>query len=239
MASQIERVTIELRRRILSGALPPGERVLEVQCAAELGVSRTPLRLALGELEKEGLLERLATRGFRVRQVTLAQVAMAIDVRGTLEGMAARLLAEAGAPAAVMAALKSCLHEGRALIDAAGAQGEPVDTQRWAAMNGRFHRTLADASGNPVLRSALDHVAKTPMAGPGALGASGQPLLELPFVQRAQQDHEDIVQAIEAREGVRAEALMREHARRSRDNKRVLVDALQGAQALAPVLLSS
>jgi GntR family transcriptional regulator of vanillate catabolism len=238
MASQIERVTIELRRRILSGALPPGERVLEVQCAAELGVSRTPLRLALGELEKEGLLERLATRGFRVRQVTLAQVAMAIDVRGTLEGMAARLLAEAGAPAAVMAALNSCLHEGRALIDAAGAQSEPVDTLRWAAMNGRFHRTLVDAAGNPVLRSALDHVAKTPMAGPVALGASGQPLLELPFVQRAQQDHEDIVRAIEAREGVRAEALMREHARRSRDNKRVLVDALQGgrAEAQAPLL---
>jgi GntR family transcriptional regulator of vanillate catabolism len=94
-------------------------------------------------------------------------------------------------------------------------------------MNGRFHRTLADAAGNPVLRSALDHVAKTPMAGPGALGVSGQPLLELAFVQRAQQDHEDIVAAIAAREGVRAEALMREHARRSRDNKKVLVEALQ------------
>jgi GntR family transcriptional regulator of vanillate catabolism len=227
MASQIDRVTTELRRRILSGALPPGERVLEVQCAADLGVSRTPLRLALGELEKEGLLERLATRGFRVRQLTLAEVAMAIDVRGTLEGMAVRLLAEAGPPPSVLAALKSCLHEGRSLIDAAaGAQGEPVDTLRWAAMNGRFHRTLVDAAGNPVLRSALDHVAKTPMAGPGALGVSGQPLLELPFVQRAQQDHEDIVQALQAREGVRAEALMREHARRSRDNKRVLVDAL-------------
>lgn len=234
MASQIERVTTELRRRILSGALPPGERVLEVACAAELGVSRTPLRLALGELEKEGLLERLATRGFRVRQVTLAQVAMAIDVRGTLEGMAARLVAEAGASPTVMALLQDCLQEGRALIDAAaaGPPGEPVDTLRWAAMNGRFHRTLADAAGNPVLRSALDHVAKTPMAGPGALGVSGQPLLELAFVQRAQQDHEDIVAAITAREGVRAEALMREHARRSRDNKKVLVDALQARVAL-------
>lgn len=86
-----------------------------------------------------------------------------------------------------------------------------------------------------MLRSALDHVAKTPMAGPGALGASGQPRLELPFVQRAQQDHEDIVQAIEAREGVRAEALMREHARRSRDNKRVLIEALQGGRPAAPL----
>lgn len=76
------------------------------------------------------------------------QIAMAIDVRGTLEGMAARLLAEAGAPAAVLVVLKACLQEGRDRIKAAGAQGERVDTLRWAAMNGRLHRTLADAAGN-------------------------------------------------------------------------------------------
>jgi GntR family transcriptional regulator of vanillate catabolism len=226
MPSMIERVTTELRHRVLSGALAPGERVLEVQFSEELGVSRTPLRLALVELEKEGLLERVTARGFRVRQVTMEQVAMAIDVRGTLEGMAARLAAENGAPRATLERLKACVDEGRTLVGAAASAGEPVDTARWAAMNARFHQALVEAAANPVLASALEQVTKMPMAAPGALGLAGQPVLELPFVQRAQIDHEDIVQAIEAREGARAESLLREHARRSRDNKRVLVEAL-------------
>lgn len=226
MASQIERVVTELRRRILAGVLAPGERVLEVACSEALGVSRTPLRLALGELEKEGLLERLPSRGFRVRQVTLDEVAMAIDVRGTLEGMAVRLLAESGPAPRVLAPLRACLDEGRAIVERARVGSEPIDMPAWAAMNARFHRTLAHESGNAALASALEHVAKTPLAGPGVLGVGFEASIEASFVQRAQLDHEDIVRAIEAREGSRAEALMREHARRSRDNKRVLVAAL-------------
>ena len=231
MASQIERVTMELRRRILAGELQAGERIREVQFSGELGVSRTPLRLALGELEKEGLLERLPTRGFRVRQVTLDEVAMAIDVRGTLEGMAARLLAEHGVTREVLEELQACVDEGRLLVEQALlGRDTPVDTARWAAMNARFHRALVEGAGNPALASAIDHIARTPMAGPGARGAAGvQPSLELAFVQRAQFDHEDVVRAIVAHEGARAEALMREHARRSRDNKRALVQGLHPA----------
>lgn len=226
MASQIERVTTELRRRILSGKLPAGRRILEVQFATELSVSRTPLRLALGELEREGLLERLPTRGFQVRRFTLDEIAMAIDVRGTLEGMAARSVAETGASADALQALKACISEGRMLIDEAMGSNQPIDTMRWAMMNMRFHKVLVQASANAVLVSSLEHVEKTPMAGPGALGVSGQPLVEHAFLQRAQLDHEDIVRAIEGREGTRAEALMREHARRSRDNKHILVHTL-------------
>lgn len=228
MASQIARVTLELRRRIMRGDLAPGERVGEVRFAEELGVSRTPLRLALSELEKEGLLERLSTRGFRVRRVTLDEVAMAIDVRGTLEGMAARSVAEAGASAVVLDTLRACLHEGQRLIERARATQAPLEVMEWAAMNKRFHETLVKAAANPVLVASLEQVSRIPMAGAGALGVSGvQPLLELAFVERAQFDHEDVVRAIEQREGGRAEALMREHARRSRDNKRVLMGGLK------------
>jgi DNA-binding transcriptional MocR family regulator len=66
MASQTERVASELRRRILSGELAPGLRIRELRFAPELGVSRTPMRLALAELEREGLLERMGTRGIKV-----------------------------------------------------------------------------------------------------------------------------------------------------------------------------
>ncbi len=232
MASQIEKVTAELRSRILRGSLAPGERIVELQFAPELGVSRTPLRLALGELERQGLVERVGKRGFQVRGVTLEEIANAIDVRGVLEGLAVRTLAEAGASAEVACALRACVQEGRALVNAAGLRRGVLDAPRWAAMNARFHAQLVGAAGNAALQSALEHVFKSPMASPGALGFNGAaPALELRFVERAQGDHEDLLQAIEAREGARAEALMREHARRSRDNKRKLSDpALQSGR---------
>lgn len=222
MSSLIERVTAELRRMVVSGELAPGERVVELDLAARLNVSRTPLRLAFTELEREGLFERLPKRGFRVRRVTLAEVIQAIDVRGALEGFAARCAAEAGVPPALMAELRDCVAEGRALLDAA-RRASVMDTQQWVAMNVRFHRALMQAANNAVLTDTMAHLAKTPMAAPDAVALGGvQPLLEIAFLERAQSDHEDIVNALAAREGSRAEALLREHARRSRDNKRVL-----------------
>src|SRR4051812_27269404 len=119
MASQIERVINELRRRVLAGQLAPGERLVELQFSAELGVSRTPLRIALGELEKEGLLERLPKRGFQVRRFTMDAISHAVDVRGVLEGMAARCVAEAGASDAVLQALGGCVEEGRLVLQQA------------------------------------------------------------------------------------------------------------------------
>jgi len=223
MPSQTERVASELRRRILEGELAPGLRIRELQFAPELGVSRTPLRLALGELERQGLLERVGKRGFQVRAVSLDHVADAVDVRGVLEGLAVRLLAEAGPPPALRAALADCIAEGRSIL-AAGEPAGPLDAGRWAAMNARFHGLLVDACGNVVLGPALEQATRVPLAAAGALGLSGtRPGLERSFLERAQADHEDLLQAIEAREGGRAEALMREHARRSRDNKRRLL----------------
>ena len=225
MASQIERVASELRRRILNGELEPGQRIVELQFAPDLGVSRTPLRLALGELERQGLLERVGKRGFKVRAVALDDIADAIDVRGVLEGFAARRVAESGGSASLRAGLAECIAEGRAVLSAPGPS-TTLDTARWAAMNARFHALLVDASGNDALRSALEHVSRAPLVAAGTLGLIGKrPRLERSFLERAQGDHEDLLQAIEAREGSRAEALMREHARRSRDNKRRLLQS--------------
>jgi GntR family transcriptional regulator, vanillate catabolism transcriptional regulator len=229
MASQIDRVISELRQRILSGRLRAGERVLEVQYAAELGVSRTPLRLALGELEKQGLLERLPTRGYRVRSFSLHEVAMALEVRGTLEGMAARLAAEAGVGTATLQTLQDCVQSGRSLLERARQHDTPFDAAGWAEMNARFHATLVTAAGNPALSSSLENLGRIPMVKPGELWVgSGDPQLTLGFIERAQFDHEDVVHAIAARQGARAEVLMREHARRSAENKRALAATSRG-----------
>lgn len=228
MSSQIDYTINELRRRILSGQAAPGERMVELELSAQLAVSRTPIRIALGELEKEGLLERLPTRGFRVRQFSVDEITNAVDVRGVLEGMAARQAAERGLRPETRAELQACIDEGRLLLEKAEAAGHVIDAARWVPMNARFHGALVEAAGNSTLTSALAHVSKTPMAGAGALSLNGSlPLLEYGYIQRAQSDHEDVLAALLAGEGARAEALMREHAHRSRDNKRELMSRMQ------------
>jgi GntR family transcriptional regulator of vanillate catabolism len=89
-------VVATLRQLIVSGRLSAGERVAEIPVADRLGVSRTPVRLAFRSLEQEGLLEKAGKRGFVVRRFSEADVRTAIEVRGTLEGLAARHLAERG-----------------------------------------------------------------------------------------------------------------------------------------------
>ncbi|WP_306396028.1 GntR family transcriptional regulator [Telluria beijingensis] len=224
MATQIAHVVSHLRDLVLSGELAPGERIVEIPFAARLGVSRTPLRLALIELETEGLLERLPTRGYRVRSFSLEDIAEAVDVRGVLEGMAARIVAERGASSAELASLEDVVRRGRALLDTASRPGAVLDAEAWRAINGQFHRLLVTTANNRALASALEHNNKIPMAGPGALPLPEVPSdLELAFVHRAQADHEDLLQAITRREGARAEAILREHAYRSRENKRILI----------------
>lgn len=227
MSSQVERVVTELRGRILSGRLPAGQRVVELQFADDLAVSRTPLRLALAELEKEGLLERLPTRGFRVRAFTMDQISDAVDVRGSLEGMAARLACERGLDAPVRHDLRACLSVGQTLVDDADRCATGVNALQWSELNMRFHGLVVQASGNEALAATLQFVSRIPMAGANALTLQGlMPSLETGFIRRAQQDHVDVVQALEQKSGARADALMREHAFRSRENKKLLIARL-------------
>lgn len=223
MATQIHTVANELRRRIASGFYTPGERLLELALSAELGASRTPIRLAFEELAKEGLLERLPTRGFRVKSFSADELADAIDVRGALEGMAARLAAERRPTDAQVQSLQECVAQGRAILVDARSNDQHIDAARWIAMNAAFHSTLLAAAQNAALADAVAHVSKHPLAGAQALSHGIAPRLEFALIERAQLDHEDVVQSVLAGEGVRAEALMREHARRSRDNKRELL----------------
>src|SRR4051794_31806763 len=88
--SQTLRAALALRELILDGELPPGVRVAEIPLSERIGVSRTPLRLALARLEHEGLLTSLSSGGFIVRQFTREEIADAIELRGVLEGTAAR-----------------------------------------------------------------------------------------------------------------------------------------------------
>lgn len=244
MAAQIDRVVSELRALIASGEIQPGERIIEVQFAAKLNVSRTPLRLALAELEKEGMLERLPSRGFRVCAFSVDDIVDAVDVRGALEGMAARLIAERGPSEGWVREMRAVVKEGKNLLErAAKAPGAVANAGAWSKINGQFHQLLIDATNNRALIAAWQNNNKTPLAGPTALALPIHPSpLGTSFILRAQSDHEDLLAAITRREAARAESIMREHAYRSRENKRQLIDQMQrehrdGKDAVLPTLL--
>src|SRR6187431_2874937 len=93
-SSQKGRALVLLREMILRGDFQPGERLSELSLVARLSISRTPIRLALESLAHEGLLESSASGGFVARAFTIEDVWDAIEVRGVLEGTAARLAAE-------------------------------------------------------------------------------------------------------------------------------------------------
>lgn len=83
-----------LRNAILNGELEPGERLMELQLAQQLGVSRTPVREAIRKLELEGLVEMIPRKGAYVADVSIKDILDILEVRMFLEGLAAYFAAE-------------------------------------------------------------------------------------------------------------------------------------------------
>ncbi|KDN24124.1 GntR family transcriptional regulator [Amycolatopsis rifamycinica] len=147
LAATRQRVREELRERILTGRLRPGDRLVERELAEDLGVSRVPVREAIRSLEAEGFLVVQSPRRVVVRQLARVDVEELFDVREALEGLAAGLAAErAGA-----AALKRL---DRALADAARATARG-DAARITVLNSRFHDEIVAIAGNALLSTML------------------------------------------------------------------------------------
>ena len=204
-------VVAMLREWIGDGRLRAGERVAEQTVAEALGVSRTPVRLAFRTLAQEGLLERAGKRGFVVRAFSADDVLAAVEVRGVLEGLAARRLAERGLAAAERAVLAQCLDEGEAVL-APGRLTES-EIERWSALNARFHDTIVHAQGSRVIAEALERNDHLPFASAGSITVQRDALAaEHRKLSLAQLQHRLVFDALVRGEGARAEALMREHA---------------------------
>jgi GntR family transcriptional regulator of vanillate catabolism len=215
--SQAVKAQLRLRELILAGELAPGSRIAELAIVDKLGMSRTPIRAALMRLEQEGLLEALPGGGFAVRTFSERDVADAIEMRGTVEGLAARLAAERGAPAVVLAEARECI----AQIDAVLAQPRLNDAafSRYVELNRRFHALLSEMAGSTVIARELERVVNLPFASPSAfvlVQANSERSRDMLVV--AQDQHREVIAAIENREGARAEAIMREHSRIAQRN---------------------
>ena len=219
--SQQRQIILRVREMIMTGALQAGERVTEIRLAQSLGVSRTPVRHALSILAQEGLLVSADVgRGFVVRAFSEKDIRDAILLRGILEGTAARLVAEKGLDVDSRKILQSCLTRGEAIF--AKGRLHPGDGIEWAEINEVFHATLVSAAGNAALTQALALNDRIPFAAASAFfdDSENAPVLTQQFtvLRRAQEQHESLFAALVAREGARAEALMREHAYVAIDN---------------------
>lgn len=220
--SQLDKALLGLRSLVLQGSVPSGNRLSEVALAERLGISRTPLRQAMDRLVAEGLLERIESGGCRVASFTLDDINDAIELRGVIEGAAARFAAERGADPEQMALAEASL----AGIDAALAGSGGIEFDAYVRENAAFHRCLARLSGSRIVRREVERVSRLPLASPSAF-LHGQELVPdfRASLTRAQEQHRGLLEAIRAREGSRAEALAREHARLARRNLDFLANA--------------
>jgi GntR family transcriptional regulator, vanillate catabolism transcriptional regulator len=218
-ASQAVKAQLWLRELILAGELPGGARIAELAIVERLGVSRTPIRAALMRLEQEGLLEALPSGGYAVRTFSEGDVCDAIEMRGTIEGLAARLAAERGVPNALLDEARSCLERIDAVLGQPALDEEAFT--RYVSLNETFHNLLRDMAGSELVARELDRVVRLPFASPSAfvvVQANSPQARDMLVV--AQDQHRQVLDAIQVREGSRAESIMREHARIARRNLR-------------------
>jgi GntR family transcriptional regulator of vanillate catabolism len=227
-SSQTVKATLGLRQLLFDGEMRPGERLVELTLVDRIGVSRTPLRLALMTLEHEGLVETMPGGGFAVREFTRGDIDDAIELRGVLEGTAARFAAERLASARELADRRDTTEQLDALMRAS-----ELDTVDYIPLNEAFHTHLLALAKSDVLARELSRVLALPFASPSAMLA-GQ--TQLPgwreILVVAQHQHHAILDAVAAGDAARAESVAREHARLSRQNLDLAVE--HGALAHFP-----
>jgi GntR family transcriptional regulator, vanillate catabolism transcriptional regulator len=215
------RALLRLRELLLRGEFAPGERMSELRLVETLGVSRTPLRLALAALEHEGLLRSRGTRGYVVREFTKSDISDAIELRGVLEGTAARFAAERGATPEAVAAL----HEITDATEDVVHRADYESFERYVDLNERFHARILEMAGSPVLERALEGITALPFASPSAFVMAQAVLPESRnILVIAHGHHLGLIDAIERNQGTRAESLGREHALLARTNLEVALD---------------
>ena len=186
-----QQVLLKLRKMIISGELEGGARIAEIPTAELLGVSRQPVRIAFRLLEQEGLLIKNPTRGYTVREISGKLVHDALEVRGVLEGLAAKTLAEQGLSEEQKKTLQHCIQETEKL----------------------FNDTIIEGAQNVALIQALAKNNQLPMASAQAITYDqNQALSEYRRLHYAHLQHCSIFDALVHRQAGRAETLMREHS---------------------------
>src|SRR4051794_36030739 len=198
VTSVVDQAYLAIRDRIDDGRLPRGTRLHQEDLAAELGVSRTPVREALRRLAAEGRVELLTNRGARVADIDLAAMPEPYEARLVMEPGAAALAARRG----LSPALRRRLHAAIAAHRAAAG-----DMQRSFVANRDFHLGLVEATGNALLLQFAEHLW---VARIGAAIYERQAETTERMLLDAD-EHEAILDAVDRGDARRAESLSRKH----------------------------
>lgn len=181
---------------ILSGALKPGDRIIETRIAQQLGVSQGPVREALRDLELFGLVVSEPFRGTRVRESSSADLVEIYPIRSALEGVAAR--------AAATTITDETLGRLESLLDGMRAAAERDDRKTYMDTDNEFHRTILIASGNRRLHQLWE-----------GMRLHSSTLVSVTLVRRSLSElaerHVPILNALKAHDPDAAEHAIRQH----------------------------
>ncbi|NVK42591.1 MAG: GntR family transcriptional regulator [Oceanospirillaceae bacterium] len=226
---------MRLRELVISGNFKPGERISELAMVDLLGISRTPVRLALGQLAYEGLLKPLSRGGFVVSDFSVDDIFDAIEIRGTLEGTAARMAAERLTDKNEIEPLRAIYEEIEEAVRYLGDEDEVFG--QYVELNEQFHDELLKLAKCPMLERSLSQITALPFASPNAfVEVQVERERKFDILRNAQYQHAVLIEAIEARDGGRAFAMGQEHARLAAANLRSamkqedLFEKIPGAQ---------
>ncbi len=187
----------QIKEAILSFAFLPNQALIEADLAAQLGISKTPVRDALRQLEQDGLVERVAFRGTYVSGISNQDMAYTYQIRIALEGLAVRLAAPALSDEG-LDQLNDMIHEHEAALE----QGHHLEA---SFINAGFHNRIIQCCGNPRLIRMLDFLDDNLKRY--RLLSIAQGLRK----EKSIQEHRAIFSALKSRDPLAAEMSMQSH----------------------------
>jgi len=213
----VDEIASTIRRSVTTGRYPMGLWLRQEALAADFGVSRTPVREALRKLQAEGLIAFVPRRGALVRGPTPRDIREAYQVRAELEGLAARLAAEAIEDGELreLARVGQRFHALVADVSRAASRNRGADatrlTGRWIETNDHFHDVVQRAAQNEQLRQTILFLHRAIPRGLTAMAFVANTRL----LQQNADEHTAIADAIGERNARRSHNLMRDHILRS------------------------
>lgn len=192
-----ELVLEAIREAIINGKLKPRERLMEIQLAEELGVSRTPIREALRKLELEGFIVMVPRKGAYVADISFKDIADVFEIRAALEGLAAALAAERITDEELEELERNLVEKAEAIAN--------NDLEKLVEVDTRFHELIYQASRNDRLtfivnnlREQIQRFRATSLSFPGRM-------------KKSLDEHRNLVDAIQSRDTMAARQLAEEH----------------------------
>jgi len=198
----------ELRHKIITKQLQPGQRLPEVNIAVQMGVSRTPVREALRRLSSEGLVLIIPNSGARLAAPTAREIEDTYLVRERLESLAIRFAAERITERHLRRLEEALIEENRAV--------EEKDLETYLEVNETFHKTIADSSGNRVLAEYVENI----LARTNAYVVFYDPFYELASFPSVE-EHRSILTALRHHDVERCVELMQTHLKNSVEGLRM------------------